>query len=85
MENSVDYSERPKYFPKAFCSLEYSNWQFEELLKSVAICYHSFELSRTSVLEHNKNQRFLCHQNILHFEVIKNPEHARHFSGGFLM
>ena len=31
------YSERPKYFPKVFCSLEYSNWQFEELLKSVAI------------------------------------------------
>jgi len=37
-----------------------------------------------TILEHNKNQRFLCHQNILYFEVIKNPEHASHFSGGSL-
>ena len=26
-----------------------------------------------TILEHNKNRRFLCHQNISYFEVIKTP------------
>jgi hypothetical protein len=32
-----------------------------------------------TILEHNKNRRFLCHQNMKYFEVIKNPEHAPEF------
>ena len=32
-----------------------------------------------TILEHNKNQRFLCHQNMKYFEVIKNSEHALEF------